>query len=86
MWPPGLTGGPGVSAQRPVGEEGQTDTGRAQGAQRVREIRVRQNGATPIHAQVSLKPSQNRLLSWVTIFHPNLFQFRLSFCCLVFVG
>ena len=73
MWPAGLTGGPGLSAQRPVGEEGQTDTGRAQAAQGVREIRVRQNGATPIHAQVSLKPSQNRL-SRVTIFHLNLFE------------
>jgi len=49
MWPgpPGLTGGLGVSAQRPVGEEDLTDTGHVQPDQHVREKGGRQNGATP---------------------------------------
>ena len=74
-----------MSAQRPVGEEGQTDTGRAQGAQRVGEIKVRQNGATPIHAQVSLKLSQlimaDHILSQI---YSN--SNHLSLCCLVLSG
>ena len=54
MWPgpPGLTGGLGVSAQRPVGEEDLTDTGHVQPDQHVREKGGRQNGATPTPAQV----------------------------------
>ena len=55
MWPPGLTGGLGVSAQRPVGEEDQTDTGRVPPDQHVREKGERQNGATPTPAQVFIK-------------------------------
>ena len=52
LWQPGPAGGPGVSAQRPVGGEGQTDIGRALPARLVREKGVRQNGATPTHVQV----------------------------------
>ena len=52
MWPPGLTGGLGVSAQRRVGGEGQIDIGCALVAQLVQEKEVRQNGATQTHAQV----------------------------------
>jgi len=53
MWPPGPTGGPGVSARRPVGEGGQTDTGLVLAAQPAREKEGRQNGVTPTHAQNS---------------------------------
>ena len=49
---PGPIGGPGVSVQRPVEGEGQTDIGHALAARLVREKEVRQDGATATHAQV----------------------------------
>ena len=49
---PGPIGGPGVSVQRHVGGEGQTDIGHALAARLVREKEVRQEGATATHAQV----------------------------------
>ena len=50
---PGQTGDPGQAAQKAVGVEGQTDTARAQAVPLVEEIGVKQNGATPTHAQVN---------------------------------
>ena len=41
-----------MSAQRLVGGEGQIDIGRALAVRLVKEKEVRQNGATPTHAQV----------------------------------
>ena len=52
MWPPGLFGGLGVRARRPVGEEGRTDTGLVLADQPAREKEGKQNGATPTPAQV----------------------------------
>ena len=52
MWPPGLLGGLGVCARRPVGEEGRTDTGLVLADQPAREKEGKQNGATPTPAQV----------------------------------
>jgi len=51
MWPPGLLGGLGVCARRPVGEEGRTDTGLVLADQPAREKEGKQNGATPTPAQ-----------------------------------
>ena len=51
---PGQAGDRGQAAPRAAAEEGQTDIVPAQ-AQNVLEIRVRQNGATPTHAQVCLR-------------------------------
>ena len=48
---PGQAGVRGQAAQRAVAVEGQTDIVPVQ-ARNVLEIRVRQNGATPTHAQV----------------------------------
>ena len=59
MWPPGLLGGLGVRARRPVGEEGRTDTGLVPADQPAREREGRPNGATPTPAQVLLTISQN---------------------------
>ena len=50
---PGQTGDPGQAAQKAVGVEGQTDIARARAVRLVEEIGVKQNGATPTHAQVN---------------------------------
>ena len=85
MWPPGLLGGLGVCVRRPVGEEGRTDTGLVLADQPAREKEGKQNGATPIHAQVSLKLSQlimaDHILSQI---YSN--SNHLSLCCLVLSG
>ena len=57
---PGQAGDLGQVAQRAAAVEGPTGIVPALAAQLVLEIRVRQDGATPIHAQVSLKLSQSR--------------------------
>jgi len=51
IWPPGLAGGPGVSALRPAGEEDQTDTDLVLADQYAREKEGRDNGATQTLAQ-----------------------------------
>ena len=50
---PGQTGDLGQAAQKVVAVEGQTDIARARAVQLVEEIGVKQNGATPTHAQVN---------------------------------
>ena len=50
---PGQTGDLGQAAQKAVGVEGQTDIARARAVPLVEEIGVKQNGATPTHAQVN---------------------------------
>jgi len=51
---PGQTGDLGQAAQKAVGVEGQTDIARARAVRLVEEIGVKQNGATPTHAQKPL--------------------------------
>ena len=50
---PGQTGDLGQAAPKVVEVEGQTDIARARAVQLVEEIGVKQNGATPTHAQVN---------------------------------
>ena len=50
---PGQTGDLGQVAPKAVGAEGQTDIARARAVPLVEEIGVKQNGATPTHAQVN---------------------------------
>ena len=52
---PGPTGDLGQAAPKVVGVEGQTDIARAQAVPLAKEIRVKQNGATPTPAQVNHK-------------------------------
>ena len=54
LWSPGQAGDLGQVAQRAAAVEGPTGIVPAQAAQLVLEIRVRQDGATPTHAQVYL--------------------------------
>ena len=50
--PPGQSGDLGAAAQKAVAAEGRTDIARAQAVPFAKEIRVKQDGVTPTHAQV----------------------------------